>query len=82
LTRARLRLPQRERPHALSLTDRDDDRDEDSDLTSIAAEAATDRLSGHQPSRTRSLFAAAVAGVAAGVIVYKLLRSTDGAAPS
>jgi hypothetical protein len=33
------------------------------------------RLAGGRPSRTRSLVAAAAAGVAAGAVVYKLLRS-------
>ena len=46
-------------------------------MTSIAAEAAAGRLAGEQHSRPRALLAACVAAVAAGVVVYKLLRSGD-----
>jgi hypothetical protein len=44
-------------------------------MTSIAAEAAERRLAGQQPSRPRAFLAAFVAAAAAGVVVYKLLRS-------
>ena len=37
--------------------------------------AAGERAQGRQPSRLRSLTAAAVAGAAAAVLVYRLLRS-------
>ena len=47
-------------------------------MTSIAAEAAAERLAGKQPSRPRALLAAFVAAAAAGVVVYKLLRSGGG----
>lgn len=46
-------------------------------MTSIAVEAAARRLAGQQQSRPRALLAAGVAAVAAGVAVYKLLRSGD-----
>jgi hypothetical protein len=36
--------------------------------------AAGERAAGQQPSRLRSLAAAAVAGIAASVLVYRLLR--------
>ena len=44
-------------------------------MTSIAAEAVGRRLAGEQQSRPRALLAACAAAVAAGVVVYKLLRS-------
>jgi hypothetical protein len=44
-------------------------------MTSVATEAAAQRLAGQRPSRTRAFVAAAVAGCAAAVIAYKLLRS-------
>ena len=44
-------------------------------MTSMAAEAAAERLGGERPSRLRALVAAGVAAAAAGVLVYKLLRS-------
>jgi hypothetical protein len=44
-------------------------------VTGTVAEAAAERLAGGRPSRTRALTAAAVAAVAAGTIVYRLLRS-------
>jgi hypothetical protein len=47
-------------------------------VTPLAAEAAVERLAGGRPSRTRALFAAGFAAVAAGTLVYKLLRSGDG----
>jgi hypothetical protein len=46
-------------------------------MTSIAAEAAAERLAGQRPSRSRALLAACAAAAAAGVVVYKLLRSGD-----
>ena len=42
---------------------------------SVVASAAQERAQGEQPSRMKSFAAATVAGVAAGVIVYRLLRS-------
>jgi hypothetical protein len=47
-------------------------------LSPIAAKAAAERLAGSRPSRVRAFFAAAAAALAAGVLVYKLLRSGDG----
>jgi hypothetical protein len=47
-------------------------------LTATIAGAAAERLMGHRPSRTRALMVAAVAAAAAGTVVYKLLRGTDG----
>jgi len=44
-------------------------------LTSIATEAAARRLAGEQQSCPRAFVAACAAAVAAGVVVYKLLRS-------
>lgn len=44
-------------------------------LTSLPARTAADRLAGERPSRTKALLTASVAAVAAGVIVYKLLRN-------
>jgi hypothetical protein len=41
------------------------------------APAIGDRLRGEQPSRLRSLFAAAVVGAAAAGLTYKLLRSAS-----
>jgi hypothetical protein len=46
-------------------------------MTSIAAEAVGRRLAGERPSRPRALLAACAAAAAAGVLVYKLLRSGD-----
>jgi hypothetical protein len=43
-------------------------------VSSTLASAAGERAAGRQPSRLRSLAAAAVAGLAAGVFVYRLLR--------
>jgi hypothetical protein len=43
-------------------------------VTSTLAGAVGERAEGQQPSRLRSLAAAAVAGVAASVLVYRLLR--------
>ena len=40
--------------------------------------AVAERASGSRPGPLRALGAAAVAGVAAGVLTYKLLRSGDG----
>jgi hypothetical protein len=47
-----------------------------------AVPAVADRARGRQPSRMRSLFAAAVVGAAAAAVTYRLLRSapaSDGA---
>jgi hypothetical protein len=44
-------------------------------VTSTLGSAVGERVEGQQPSRLRSLAAAAVAGVAASVLVYRLLRS-------
>ena len=44
-------------------------------MTSTLGRAVGERVEGQQPSRLRSLAAAAVAGVAASVLVYRLLRS-------
>jgi hypothetical protein len=44
-------------------------------VTEIVGEAVGERLAGGRPSRAQSFLAAAVAGVAAGVLTYKLLRS-------
>jgi hypothetical protein len=44
-------------------------------MTSVAAEAAAERLAGERPSRPRAFLAACAAAAAAGVVVYKLLRS-------
>ena len=42
----------------------------------MLASAVGERAEGQQPSRFRSLAAAAVAGFAASVLVYRLLRNT------
>jgi hypothetical protein len=42
---------------------------------SVVAHAAEDKAKGEQPSRMRSLAAAAVAGATVATIVYRLLRS-------
>jgi hypothetical protein len=44
-------------------------------VSSVVTDAAAQRLAGEQPTRPRAFFASVVAGVAAGVLVYKLLRS-------
>ena len=44
-------------------------------MSSLAAETTAKRLSGERPSRMRALVVACVAAVAAGTVVYKLLRS-------
>jgi hypothetical protein len=41
----------------------------------VVARAAEDKARGEQPSRVRSLAAAAVAGMAVAAVVYRLLRS-------
>jgi hypothetical protein len=41
---------------------------------STLASAVGERAEGRQPSRSRSLLAAAVAGVATGIFVYRVLR--------
>jgi hypothetical protein len=46
-------------------------------MSGIAAETAVERITGGTPSRLRALTTAAVAGVAAAVLVYKVLRSGD-----
>ena len=43
-------------------------------MTSTLGRAVGERVEGQQPSRLRSLAAAAVAGVATSVLVYRLLR--------
>ena len=43
-------------------------------MTSTLAGAVGERAEGQQPSRLRSLAAAAVAGFAASVLVYRFLR--------
>jgi len=43
-------------------------------MTSTAAETAGRRLAGERVSRTRALFTAAVVGVGAAALTYKLLR--------
>ena len=45
-------------------------------MTSTLGRAVGERVEGQQPSRLRSLAAAAVAGFAASVLVYRLLRQT------
>jgi hypothetical protein len=45
-------------------------------MTSTLGRAVGERVEGQQPSRLRSLAAAAVAGIAASVLVYRLLRQT------
>ena len=44
-------------------------------MTSTLGSAVGERAQGQQPSRLRSLAAAAVAGLATSVLVYRLLRS-------
>jgi hypothetical protein len=44
-------------------------------MTSLAAEAVGERLAGRRLSRFRAAIAAAVAGVAAATLVYRVLRS-------
>jgi hypothetical protein len=44
-------------------------------MTATAAEAVVERLERKRPSRLQALFVAGTAAVAAGVAVYKLLRS-------
>jgi hypothetical protein len=44
-------------------------------VSSVLTETAAERLAGDQPSRPRAFVAAAAAAVAAGVLVYRLLRS-------
>ena len=41
----------------------------------VVKDAAAERIEGERPGRLRALAAAAIAGVAAAVITYKLLRS-------
>jgi hypothetical protein len=41
----------------------------------VIGRTVEERVRGEQPSRMRSFATAAVAGVALGVVVYKLLRS-------
>ena len=45
-------------------------------MTSTLGGAVGERVEGQQPSRLRSLAAAAVAGFATSVLVYRLLRQT------
>jgi hypothetical protein len=42
---------------------------------SVVAHAVEEKAQGEQPSRMRSLAAAAVAGMTAAVVVYRLLRT-------
>jgi Co/Zn/Cd efflux system component len=44
-------------------------------VTEIVAEAVGQRLAGKQASRPRALLVSSVAAIAAGTLVYKLLRS-------
>jgi hypothetical protein len=44
-------------------------------MTATAAETAAGRLAGERPSRPKALLTACVAGLGAGVLVYRLLRS-------
>jgi hypothetical protein len=44
-------------------------------MTATAAETVAERLEGKRPSRLRALFVAGTAAIAAGVVVYKVLRS-------
>ena len=43
----------------------------------MAAKTAGKRLAGEQPSRTRAFLTASVVALTAGVLTYKLLRSSD-----
>jgi hypothetical protein len=45
-------------------------------VTSTLGDAVGERAEGRQPSRLRSLAAAAVAGFATSVLVYRFLRHT------
>ena len=45
-------------------------------MTSALGSAVGERAEGQQPSRLRSLAAAAVAGFATSVLVYRLLRQS------
>ena len=45
-------------------------------MSSTLGRAVSERAEGQQPSRLRSLAAAAVAGFATSVLVYRLLRRT------
>jgi hypothetical protein len=47
-------------------------------MSSVVTEAVAQRLAGEQPSRTRAFYAAFAAAVAAGTLVYTLLRSGSG----
>jgi hypothetical protein len=47
-------------------------------VTATVTEAVAQRVAGGRPSRSRALFAAAVAAAGAGVLTYRLLRSTNG----
>ena len=44
-------------------------------MTELVGDAVGERLAGGRPSRATSFLAAAAAGVAVGVLTYKLLRS-------
>jgi hypothetical protein len=44
-------------------------------MKTFAVDAVLQKAAGERPSRTRSLFVAASAAVAAGVLVYRVLRS-------
>jgi hypothetical protein len=46
-------------------------------MASSAAETVGERLAGERPGRMRSLVTAAIVGVTAATVTYKLLRSGD-----
>jgi hypothetical protein len=46
-------------------------------MTTTLAETVAGRVAGKPASRARALFASGAAAVAAGVLVYKLLRSGE-----
>ena len=43
-------------------------------MTELVGDAVGERLAGGRPSRTKSFLTAAAAGVAVGVLTYRLLR--------
>jgi hypothetical protein len=46
-------------------------------MAGFAVDTVLRRAGGERPSRTRSFFVAALAAIAAGVVVYRLLRSAE-----
>ena len=46
-------------------------------VAETAAETVVERLAGRRPSRTRALFVAGAAALGMGMLVYKLLRSSE-----